>query len=63
MSDPTPAPASGAASAAPLPLPAQGGCWVRQPDGSLARDPDWPPPEAAEADWPPAQQPQQPQED
>jgi|GEM_PF-2077114 len=48
---PAPAPAEPADAAAsatpdtPLPLPASGGCWVRNPDGSLSPDPAEHPPQ------------------
>lgn len=31
----------------PAPLPSSGGAWIRQPDGTLIRDPAEHPPEAA----------------
>lgn len=40
---------------APLPLPPSGGSWVRNPDGSLSREPGTEPPQGDSA----SQQPQE----
>ncbi len=47
IAPPAPAPAPAAAATPALPMPTSGGAWLRNPDGSLTRDPTEHPAQAA----------------